>query len=158
MPPLSPTEHSFVEQNGLFFESSGLPRMAGRILGWLFISDPQLQSLTEIAQALGASKASISTNTRLLASTGLIERTSKPGSRGAYFQITADGWTSLLEAKLRAVTHFKDLAAQGLVQLDYPPERLERLREVHDFYAFFENEFPDLMARWHASRAAEETP
>jgi DNA-binding transcriptional regulator GbsR (MarR family) len=158
MSTLTPVEHSFVEQNGLFFERSGLPRMAGRILGWLFISEPPLQSLTEIARALGASKASISTNTRLLVGTGLIERTSKPGSRGAYFQITAEGWTSLLEAKLRAITHFKDLAAHGLVELgaQYSEARLERLREVHDFYAFFENEFPGLMDRWRASRNPQE--
>lgn len=157
MSTLTEPEQHFVEQNGLFFESAGLPRMAGRILGWLFICEPPLQSLTEIADALNASKASISTNTRLLAGTGLIERTSKPGSRGAFFQITTEGWTSLMEHKLRQITRFKNVAAQGLDELgpDYPPERLRRLQEVHDFYAFFENEFPGLMARWRASRTQE---
>ena len=31
-------EKHFVEEVGIFFERTGMPRMAGRILGWLVIS------------------------------------------------------------------------------------------------------------------------
>jgi len=64
----------FVEEVGISFEDMSLPRMAGRILGWLFISDPPYQSIGELAEALMASKGSISTMTRLLTQLNLIER------------------------------------------------------------------------------------
>ena len=66
-------EKHFVEEVGLFFEQSGMPRMAGRILGWLLISDPSHQTTSELAEVLLASKGSISTMTRLLIRIGLIE-------------------------------------------------------------------------------------
>ena len=80
-------ERNFVEEVGLFFEQTGMPRMAGRILGWLLISDPPHQSTDELAGGLIASKGSISTNTRLLIQIGLIERLSLPGVRHDYFRI-----------------------------------------------------------------------
>ena len=46
----------FVEEVALVFEEIGLIRMAGRILGWLLISNPPYQSADELAEALQASK------------------------------------------------------------------------------------------------------
>jgi len=40
-------EKHFVEEVGIFFEQTGMPRMAGRILGWLMISNPPHQTTTE---------------------------------------------------------------------------------------------------------------
>ena len=59
-------ETHFIEDIGLYFERLGLPRMAGKILGVLLISDPPAQSITEIGEKLNASKSSISTMSRLL--------------------------------------------------------------------------------------------
>jgi hypothetical protein len=64
----------FVEDMSLYFEQMGLPRMAGRVLGVLLISDPPEQSLNDVAEVLQASKSSMSTTTRLLSEMGLIER------------------------------------------------------------------------------------
>ena len=36
-------ERNFVEDVGVVFEKTGLPRMAGRMFGWLLISDPPYQ-------------------------------------------------------------------------------------------------------------------
>ena len=43
-------EQRFVEEVGIVFEQTGLPRMAGRILGWLLISDPPHQSTDQLTQ------------------------------------------------------------------------------------------------------------
>ena len=53
-------ERHFVEDVGITFEQTGLPRTAGRIFGWLLISDPPHQSTSELAEALMASRGSIS--------------------------------------------------------------------------------------------------
>ena len=45
-------QQHFVEEVGLLFEHAGLPRMAGRILGWLLICDPPHQSPGELAEVL----------------------------------------------------------------------------------------------------------
>ncbi|MCP5095569.1 MAG: MarR family transcriptional regulator, partial [Chloroflexi bacterium] len=45
----------FVEDVGLFFEQVGLPRMSGKIMGWLLIADPPHQSMSELVEALQAS-------------------------------------------------------------------------------------------------------
>lgn len=77
----------FAEDVGLVFENIGLPRMAGRVLGWLLVCDPPHQSMLELVEALSASKASISNTTRMLIEIGLIERISLPD-----LPITATNW------------------------------------------------------------------
>ena len=78
-------EKQFVEEVGILFEQTGMPRMAGRILGWLSVSDSPHQTTSDLAEALMASKGSISTMTRFLIRIGLIERISPLGQRRDYF-------------------------------------------------------------------------
>src|SRR5918995_5513901 len=77
----------FTEEFGLMGERSGMPRMVARLLGWLLICDPPSQSSTEIASALGVSRASVSIATRLLEAGGLIRRTALAGTRGHPFEV-----------------------------------------------------------------------
>jgi len=51
-----------------FAQHFGLPPVTGRILGWLLICNPAEQSASEIARAIGASRASLTTSMRLLTS------------------------------------------------------------------------------------------
>ena len=146
-------ERHFIEQVGLFYEGAGLPRMAGRILGVLLVCDPLQQGAKQLAEVLDASKASISTNTRLLVQVGLVDRVALRGERGAHYMIREGCWSSVLEFKLRATTAFLGIAEEGLdVLADASPERRARLEEVHDLYTFFEEELPALMARWRARK------
>ena len=62
---LQAKDKQFVEEVGIVFEQTGLPRMAGRILGWLLIAEPPHQSTEQLINALMASKGSISSMTRL---------------------------------------------------------------------------------------------
>ena len=55
-------------------DQDGLPMTAGRILGWLSICVPAEQSAAQIAEAVGASRASLTTNLRLLSSVGFARR------------------------------------------------------------------------------------
>ena len=48
-------EKRFAEEVAIALESTGLPRMTGRILGYLLISDPPHQSTDEMMEALMAS-------------------------------------------------------------------------------------------------------
>lgn len=159
-----PTEQSrrvrhFVEEVGLFFEQSGMPRMTGRIIGWLLVCEPPEQTSAELAEGLLASKGSVSTATRMLLQAGLIERVPTPGKRGHSFRMVPHGWTRLMEAKLAGVTLLRELADRGLDLLaERPPEAQERLRDFRDFYAFYEAEMPLLMEHWRSKQAHKDTP
>ncbi|HJW84186.1 MAG TPA: MarR family transcriptional regulator, partial [Anaerolineae bacterium] len=139
----------FVEQAGLLFEGLGVPRMAGRILGWLLICDPPYQSMGDLVEALQASKSSISTMLRLLAQSGLIERTSLPGHRRDQFVLHSSMWHNLFRARMAQHTAFRTLAERGLALIeDRNPEQRTRLAQMRDVHAFVEREYPALLGRW----------
>ena len=56
---LPATRDAFVERVGEFFSRLGHQRIAGRLIGWLLISEPEHQSAAELVEVIGASKASI---------------------------------------------------------------------------------------------------
>jgi DNA-binding transcriptional regulator GbsR (MarR family) len=150
--PPQAERQQFVEEVGLLFETAGMPRMAGRVLGWLLISNPPHQSPGELAQVLQASKGSISTMTRLLEQIGLIERFSLPGQRRDYFRIKLNAWSELSKRRLEQISAFRKLAERGLTLLQGDaPELSQRLREMHDIHAFFEAELPLRLAQWEQS-------
>lgn len=146
-------EKHFVEEVGIFFEQTGLPRMAGRILGWLMISDPPHQTTGELTEVLMASEGSISTMTRLLTRIGLIERISLPGQRRHCFRIKPGASHQLLKDSLAQTTAFRQFTERGL-ELVGDKAQLNRqwLEEMRSMYAFFERELPALLERWEQER------
>ncbi len=141
----------FIEHVGIIFEQTGLPRMAGRIFGWLLVSDPQHQSPDQLAKALIASKGSISTMTRLLIQAGFIERLSLPGVRHDYFRICHDAWRHIIRHGLEEeITMFRKLAEHGLEILPEktPLSTRKWLEEMHGVYAYLEREFPTMLQQW----------
>ncbi|MEV4362237.1 GbsR/MarR family transcriptional regulator [Nonomuraea sp. NPDC051941] len=95
-------------------EEWGLAPITGRVLGWLMACDPPAQTASDIADAIGASRASLTTNMHLLTSIKLIRRFRKPGERNVYYQIEDDAWSKVIRQKLAAFTAFDELAAEGL--------------------------------------------
>ncbi len=147
----------FVEQAGIVLEHLGMPRMGGRALGWLLICDPPHQSPGEFAVALQASKASISTTVRMLVQVGLVERVVLPGQRRDYFRIRVDTWSRATEERMGLITSLRELAEHGLtLRTEADTEATGRLREMRDFYAFYERELPALVARWRQQRGKEQ--
>lgn len=144
-------EAQFVESVGQMLARTGLPRMAGRIWGWLLICRPPEQSAAELAEQLQASRGSISDTARLLETAGLIRRATRPGDRREYFSVPVGSVGALLRGQLPAVRASRSLMAHGLELLsDQPPEARARLQEVHAMYAFFERELPALIERFEA--------
>ena len=147
-------EQNFVEEVGITFEQTGMPRMAGRILGCLLIADPPHQSVDDLTNALMASKGSISTMTRFLIQVGLIERLSLPGVRHTYFRFQPHAWRHMMKRGLEdEITMFHHIAKRGL-ELTETKTLLTRqwLEEMLDVYSFLEREFPALLERWEQER------
>ena len=150
-------EQNFVEEVGLVFEQTGLPRMAGRILGWLLISDPPHQSTAQLTDALLASKGSISTMTRHLIHMGLIERLSLHGVRHDYFRLRPGAWQHTIRRGLEdEIRMFRQLAEHGLeILADKTPLTRKWLEEMREVYTFLEREFPTLLERWEQETKIE---
>ncbi len=82
-------EERFIEAMGLAHEEDRLPRIAGRLVGLLILS-PDPVRFDRLAERLRVSRASISTNTRLLENMGVIQRVTRPGDRRDYFKINEE--------------------------------------------------------------------
>ena len=144
----------FVEEVGLVFESFGVPRMAGRVLGWLLISNPPHQSMQQLVEALQASKASISNSTRLLIQIGFLERIRLPGQRRDNFRIKSQAWFEMMKKEMVQMATLRQLSERGLNLLDgTEPQLKARLVEMHDLSLFLEREMPILLERWELERS-----
>jgi DNA-binding transcriptional regulator GbsR (MarR family) len=151
---MSPEEAAFVDRLGLFMDMLGGSRTMGRVYGWLLISDPPQQSLTELAQTLSVSKASVSTVARQLQEGGLIERLPSP-TRQHMYRVTPGGFSSVLSAQLSRMKVGIDAADFGLSLLDKTrTEQRERLEDFRDFCEFSAQDYRDeLLQRWSDYRA-----
>ena len=122
---LSPELTRFIESMGMYFENQGIPRIGGRILGLLMISHEAL-SAEEIAKILKVSRASISTNIRLLVSSGLVDKTSVLHDRTTYFAFSEAALEQRMTVGIQSAAIFKKVAEQGLVAL--PEKDSARIR------------------------------
>jgi DNA-binding transcriptional regulator GbsR (MarR family) len=123
-----------VERMGLALEAEGLPRIAGRLVGFLLVHEGAF-SLDDLADELHVSKASVSTNARQLERYGLLERTSEPGDRRDYYQMGPDVWEKLLarwQQKWEAMrVLFTEAAASLPEELEVGRARLIRAEQFH---------------------------
>jgi DNA-binding transcriptional regulator GbsR (MarR family) len=119
---------AFVERLALTLEGDGFPRIAGRIFGLLIISENE-SSLDDLAASLGASKASVSVNTRMLEGKGLIERVSRPGDRRDYYRISIDPFVCTMEQRIAKWNRVRAVMSDGVNDHSISPEARARLRD-----------------------------
>jgi hypothetical protein len=148
-------EEAFVEAMGQELATQGMPRMAGRVWGYLLIADPPEQSAQQIAERLAASRGAVSGAVRLLTAAGLIQRRTRRGDRREWLSAPEGTLSGLMSNYLPRIQAFRRLTARGLDLVgDQPAPMGLGLRELHDFYLFFEREWPTLLARYEAARSA----
>lgn len=130
----------FVEQMGGFFETNGFTRLAGRLLGWLLVCDPERQSSEELAVALDASSGGISTNVRMLIQFGWIERLAIAGDRRTFFRLRPNAFAAGERQRLRTMVDLQNMAEVGMHALrGSPPERSRRLYEMRDLLSYMQD-------------------
>jgi DNA-binding transcriptional regulator GbsR (MarR family) len=135
MMELSPPLTRFIENLAQYFESFGIPRIGGRILGLLLVSSEPL-SAEAISTILKVSRASVSTNIRFALQVGLAEKVSFPGDRITYYVFPETGLEKTLAVEIQAVSMMKRFVEQGLNALspeDAARSRLEALADWADF-------------------------
>lgn len=140
----------FVERMGLALERDGLPRIAGRLVGFLLVHEGAF-SLDDLAEELQVSKASVSTNARQLEQYGLLERTSEPGDRRDYYQMGTDVWQRLLARWQSRWEASRALFTEAAASL---PEEMEtgraRLIRAEQFHLLLVDMADRAMGRWRS--------
>jgi DNA-binding transcriptional regulator GbsR (MarR family) len=138
----------FIDATGEWWAKSyGLPRMTGRVLGWLLVCDPAEQTAAQLADALDASKGSISGATGMLVRARLVDRLHVRGERADRFQLRPEAWDE--QVRDQGATEARALLAQGLEALaGEPAARRARLEELDAFYAWWESRVPALADEW----------
>jgi len=143
----------YVEEYGMFAAAIGMPRMAGKILGWLMVCSPPYQTAEEIETALGASKGTVSTMTRLMMQIGFIEKVGIPGRRREHYRLKADAWTQVITNESSMMRSLRELAERGLALLaETPSDNQQRLQDMREMMAFIEREIPGLLERFQRER------
>ncbi|WP_330256687.1 hypothetical protein OG874_20280 [Nocardia sp. NBC_00565] len=146
---------AFVEDFALILERMGLVRMTGRAAGWLLVCDPPEQTFGQIADALQASKGSISTALKTLVTMRWVDKISKPGDRKDYYSIRPGILPELTRQQSGMYTDLTNMTSRGLALFDDPngPDAA-RVRDMHDFFVWMGKELPALIDRWYAEHGS----
>ncbi len=142
-------QEKYIEEVGLFYAQYGLPKMAGRILGYLISSETDNNSFDDLKKILQASKGSISGNINLLLSQDMIEKHMISGDRKSYYRIARNSLNNILEAKEKSITQFKLIIQKGL-SFDPSSDSVKKtdLTKILNYYEFLESEIPLLRTKW----------
>ena len=138
----------FIDATGEWVSKAyGVPMMAGRVLGWLLVCDPIEQTAAQLAEALGASKGSISGATGLLVRSRLVDRLHVRGERADRFRVRPEAWDD--QVRDQNIDQARAVLALGLEALNgESPTRRARLEELDAFYAWWQGRMPVLWEEW----------
>lgn len=130
----SETIEIFIEHMGRVAQADGIPRIAGRLFGFLIIHGGPC-ALGELATELQVSRGSVSTNARLLEQLGVVERVSRPGDRQDYYQLRPDPYPALMHGVIERTKAAQAGVAQARRELQQNHgDAGARLQALETFY------------------------
>lgn len=155
---LSQAELAFIERNGQHYEKTyGIARIGGRILGLLMIAAAPMTG-EEIGAALKVSHGSISTNLRLLAALGLVEKVTMPADRCDYYRFSPTAWDEILSKRMKCIYELRDLAYVGLDGLKPQGAVRQRFEQMAIWIEIAARKYEEMLAEWkeYTSQSTEQ--
>jgi DNA-binding MarR family transcriptional regulator len=143
-----PANYAFINQLGALAEADGLPPIAGRLFALLLLS-PRPMSLDAIADALGVSKGSASTDARLLLQHGWLRRVAQPADRRDYYEMAPDFFAELVRYRLRHWQELEQVVASGGARPGRSAAVRERLGYLRRAQRHFTAGLRVLLDEWH---------
>lgn len=135
-PPDETDVLAWVEQIAKYvWDQDRMPMIAGRIFGWLLICDPPEQTAAQIAEAIGASRASLTNNLRLLGNIGFLTQHTKPGDRSVYYRADDEAFARMVRQQIESMGQLQAILRGGaeLAGTAARGRRLRRAMEVFDW-------------------------
>ena len=152
---MDPRTSRFTDRLASLFEHDGLPPIAGRIFALLLVSE-EARSLDQLSEDLGVSKASASTNARLLAQFGLVEPVRRAGSRRDYYRTVEDLFERSMAQRLDRWREFTEVIGEGRRTLALPsPVVHERLERYEGALRYMADAIGSAMVQWRARPARQ---
>lgn len=148
-------EITFADHAGRFYARRfGMAPMVGRLIGYLAVCDPREQSISELADALLASRSAIAGAVNYLENLGLIQRSRAAGERMDRVRIDMSS-SHAMGFDVTEQREAAELAREGLRLLaDAPAQRRAILLEWAAFADFLVERMPVLEQEWIAHREA----
>jgi len=143
---------TYIEETGLLFEKLGMTRMAGRIFGYLIVSDEEQASFDQIRKALQASKGSISGTVKQLLQIDMVEAVSLPGDRKTYYRIGKMKIGDILRSRMGQFTAFADALAKGEELKSIKDDTSDWLIEASTFYRWVGGQLEDIINKWEEEK------
>ena len=141
----------FTDRMGILFGAEGQPPIAGRIFGYLLLSDDPC-SLDQLAGALRVSKASVSTNARMLAEKGVLERVCRPSDRHDYYGVAPDLFSRTMAERLKRWQRFTETVGDARRTVPIRSERVRvRLRRYEKAYTYMVGAIGQALEHWERS-------
>ncbi len=144
---MDPRTSRFTDRVASLFEHDGLPPIAGRIFALLLLSE-EPRSLDQLSAELGISKASASTNARLLARFGLVEPVHRPGSRRDYSRTAGDLFERSMAQLLARWREFTEAIGEGCTLPGTAPVVRERLVRYEGALSYMTDAIGRAMLQW----------
>jgi DNA-binding transcriptional regulator GbsR (MarR family) len=143
---------AWVDQVAMYLARDGVAPIAGRILGWLMVCDPAEQSAGQLSDAIGASRASLTMNLRLLTGMGFLTWRTRPGDRSMYYRMADDAWQTVVRRQIAGISSFLDITRHGIGLLDtgdqggsdgrdHRDDRAGRVRQAHAVFTWMAHVF-----------------
>ncbi len=153
--PLSVEAQAFVESMGVYFERFALPRIGGRLLGLLLVADRPL-SLDDLASILSVSRASVSTNMRLILAIGWADLVTQRGDRKDYYQFTHDAWERSILIDMESIQSLRQMAEHGAGVIESSENTArDHLDTLIEFCDMVLEERQTTLERWRALQQAK---
>jgi DNA-binding transcriptional regulator GbsR (MarR family) len=144
---IDPELLEFVDKVGLFYESAGVPRISGRIVGLLLVVEEPM-SPEEMSKILGVSRSSISTNLAVLRLYKFIEEVRYPGDRKEFFKYSENAMENILRIKLSQYDPFRTILQEGMDYLKNKNSNQDKISDLLKYLELEENHFHQLMQNW----------
>ncbi|MCP2258382.1 hypothetical protein LX15_002076 [Streptoalloteichus tenebrarius] len=133
-----------------FMRLSGWPPITGRALGWLMVCEPREQSAANIAEAIRASRASLTGTLRMLTLSKLVQAVTRPGERTTYYRIADDAWATVLRQRFAGLAEFLDITRRGRAMFPEGSPRAARVLAAEDVFRWLVEEVEPMFERWDA--------
>ena len=148
-------ELTFADHMGRFYARRyGFPPMIGRLIGYLSVCDPPDRSISELAEALLASRSAIAGAVKGLETLHVVRRSRAAGERMDRVRIDLSS-PQAMGMDVSEYEEMREMAREGLEVLqDAPMERRAVLLEVSAFADFLVEQMLRMQQEWEAHRAA----
>lgn len=153
----SPVEEELIQEFGSIYESHGLKRLQGLIVG-LLLTQSEPASLDDMVELLGHSKGPISISVRRLADMGVVRKVDGPVNRRNYYVAHPDIFYNNFKFNMATVRRNRSLAERYLRRMRQSDqgdaETITNLEHMHAFYQLMESFYQDFSKRWEEVKQA----